>query len=404
MSRSQIWDGSQWVNMTNSPLASGTDADAIHDNQASEIAAITEKGTPTTSDFLLIEDAAASNVKKRVTIGNLPSAAADHGALTGLGDSADHTWASLVDGSRAFTGTVAGVTPTADADLATKLYVDQSMPPGVIVPYGGAAAPTGWLLADGAEVNRTTYADLFAIFGTTFGIGNGSTTFDLPDMRQRFPLGKAVSGTGAGLGDTGGSIDPTIDVSHSHTVDGHTHTINHGHADTLSTASDGGHVHTMGTHTHTTSIDHNHGAATSAAGSSHGHTMGTHSHVIADTSNGPSSTYSVIDGIGVTVGSGTHTHYVSDTSTSVDPGDTNSEAAHTHSVDLPNYNVGNVTSSATDPGDTSSTGSHTHTVNGSVTDHTGSSGSTGPGTDSQLSATESVPNAPFLALNYIIKT
>ncbi len=87
------------------------------------------------------------------------------------------------------------------------------LPIGTISAYGGSSAPTGWLLCDGTAVSRTTYSALFAIVGTTFGAGNGTTTFNLPDLRQRFPMGKAVSGTGATLGETGGTVD------HLHTVD-----------------------------------------------------------------------------------------------------------------------------------------------------------------------------------------
>jgi phage-related tail fiber protein len=55
--------------------------------------------------------------------------------------------------------------------------------------YGGASAPQGWLLCDGAAMSRTTYARLFGIIGTTFGVGDGSTTFNVPDMRESVPAG-----------------------------------------------------------------------------------------------------------------------------------------------------------------------------------------------------------------------
>jgi microcystin-dependent protein len=84
-----------------------------------------------------------------------------------------------------------------------------AMPIGAILPYGGSSAPSGYLLCNGSAVSRTTYANLFAIISTTFGAGDGSTTFNLPDLRQRFPLGKAASGTGSTLGGTGGYIDHT---------------------------------------------------------------------------------------------------------------------------------------------------------------------------------------------------
>lgn len=83
------------------------------------------------------------------------------------------------------------------------------------VPIGGSilwsgvstGLPSGYLLRDGSAVSRTTYALLFAVLGTTYGVGDGSTTFNLPDQRGRFPLGVAASGTGNARGATGGTID-----------------------------------------------------------------------------------------------------------------------------------------------------------------------------------------------------
>lgn len=75
--------------------------------------------------------------------------------------------------------------------------------------YGGSTAPNGWLLCNGAAVKRGQYAQLFRAIGTTYGTGDGSTTFNVPDLRQRFPLGKAASGTGSTLGGTGGVVDHT---------------------------------------------------------------------------------------------------------------------------------------------------------------------------------------------------
>lgn len=63
-------------------------------------------------------------------------------------------------------------------------------PTGSLQIWGTDTPPSGWLLCYGQAVSRTTYAYLFAIIGTTFGVGNGSTTFNLPDLRGRTPLGK----------------------------------------------------------------------------------------------------------------------------------------------------------------------------------------------------------------------
>lgn len=71
---------------------------------------------------------------------------------------------------------------------------------GEIRMYGGATAPTGWLLCDGGAISRTTYSDLFTVISTTFGVGDGALTFNVPDMRGRVPIGV---GTGIGGGTAG---------------------------------------------------------------------------------------------------------------------------------------------------------------------------------------------------------
>ena len=68
-------------------------------------------------------------------------------------------------------------------------------PAGTVIFYAANTAPTGFLKANGAAVSRSTYADLFAVTGTTFGVGDGSTTFNLPDLRGYFPRGWADNGT-----------------------------------------------------------------------------------------------------------------------------------------------------------------------------------------------------------------
>ena len=74
---------------------------------------------------------------------------------------------------------VTGDTSQLAGNILTAIYADS--PIGAIVPYGGDTAPTGYLLCDGSAVSRTTYADLFAVIGTKYGSGDGSTTFNLPD-------------------------------------------------------------------------------------------------------------------------------------------------------------------------------------------------------------------------------
>lgn len=118
------------------------------------------------------------------------------------------------------------------------LTTSQGVPIGVPLLYGGTTAPNGFLLCNGAAVSRTTYANLFAVISTAFGVGDGSTTFNVPDLRQRFPIGKAASGTGSTLGGTGGNID------HTHGIAAHTHILSaapgHVTADGIPTAGGNG--------------------------------------------------------------------------------------------------------------------------------------------------------------------
>lgn len=92
---------------------------------------------------------------------------------------------------QALTGNVVVNTPTAAAHVARKDYADAALalPAGVVMPFGGASVPASWpfLLCQGQAVSRTTYAALFTAIGTTYGVGNGSSTFNVPDMRGVTP-------------------------------------------------------------------------------------------------------------------------------------------------------------------------------------------------------------------------
>lgn len=103
-----------------------------------------------------------------------------------------------------------------------------SEPAGIIMPFAGTVAPQGYLLCDGSAVDRTTYATLFGVIGTTFGAGDGSTTFNLPDLGGRVPLGASSTHM---LGSTGGSETVTLTESE---LPAHVHVVpKHGHEDTI---------------------------------------------------------------------------------------------------------------------------------------------------------------------------
>lgn len=99
-----------------------------------------------------------------------------------------------------------------------------SEPAGIVMSFAGATAPQGYLLCDGSAVSRTDYADLFTAIGTTYGAGDGSTTFNVPDLSGRVVIGVSQSHA---LGTTGGEAAHVLTEqelpTHSHTVPAHGH-------------------------------------------------------------------------------------------------------------------------------------------------------------------------------------
>lgn len=131
---------------------------------------------------------------------------------------------------------VTGLATATDAtDATTKAQMDAavaaaSIAPGIVSPYAGSSAPSGWLLCNGQAVSRTTYAALFAVIATTYGTGDGSTTFNIPDLRGEFIRG-LDAGRGVDAARTLGSAQAEGLKSHTHaatstvTDPGHTHDI-----------------------------------------------------------------------------------------------------------------------------------------------------------------------------------
>lgn len=96
-------------------------------------------------------------------------------------------------------------------------------PSGVIIQFAGTSAPTGYLTCDGSAVNRTTYPNLFAAIGTTWGSGNGTTTFNVPDLRGYFLRGSGTSARDPDSPRAVGSAQAEAFASHTHTDSGHAH-------------------------------------------------------------------------------------------------------------------------------------------------------------------------------------
>jgi microcystin-dependent protein len=128
------------------------------------------------------------------------------------------------------------------SNIQTQINAFATFPPGVTLPYAGSSAPSGWVLCDGQALNRVTYAALFAIISTTFGAGNGSTTFNVPDLRGRVVAGKddmggvaanRLTGTSGGVdGDTlGASGGAETHVVTTAEMPAHTHSLTYGRKD-----------------------------------------------------------------------------------------------------------------------------------------------------------------------------
>jgi microcystin-dependent protein len=278
------------------------------------------------------------------------------------------------------------------------------IPVGGLMPYAGATSPEGWLLCNGAAVSRTTYANLWALVGTTYGSGDGSTTFNVPDMRSRMPIG-AGAGTGLtsrALAATGGAESVVIASGNLPT---HAHSIAHDHAVVTSEAQSVDHVHSVDPPNTTStgvSVNHTHDvnpANTTSAGANNSHYHGTdsgyhdHSYKAAQTATAGTNR-AILTGTGsgaITGGinagyAGATTWEANDHTHNTDIGATTSgghSVDHSHDINISAFNSAGVSAG------------HTHDVN--LPNFTGDSGN-GGFTNTALGLMN-----PFLAINYIIK-
>lgn len=271
-------------------------------------------------------------------------------------------------------GYVDGVTSSIQTQLNT------NTPVGIVSPYAGSSSPTGWLLCDGTAVSRTTYSALFGVISTTYGAGDTSTTFNVPDLRGRTPIG---AGTGAGL--TARTLAETTGVE----------------SVTLTAAQSG-----LPAHTHTNS------ATTTTTGGSHGHTA-TGSTSVTGGSHAHGHDISASSG-------GAHTHDLNGGSTNNNTHDHSSATLSEHAAESPDpggavtlTNGANTTGSGhghTMTGGVSTSDSHSHSASTSVSvvdsashSHTASTTVT-INNNTSASASEAHNNMqPSLVLNYIIK-
>lgn len=244
------------------------------------------------------------------------------------------------------------------------------IPVGTVVSFAGSSAPEGWLLCNGEAVSRTGYANLWATISTTYGSGDGSTTFNVPNA-----LGRTIVGAGSGAGLTTRSLSATGGAE-SVTLTG---------AQSGTSAHD--HGNTIGATTGTVSADHahnaNHGHTASSGDQSatHNHYLGSHSHSYKTAATATAGTNrAILTG----TGSGATTGGINDETIAAAGYTYSNNGGHTHpiTVDGNNFNTGGITVNHT----------HAVTIAGGVS------------TATEANATSSHENMmPFLVLNYIIK-
>jgi microcystin-dependent protein len=167
---------------------------------------------------------------------------------------------------------------------------------GAIKPWGKATAPAGYVLCDGTAISRTTYADLFAVIASTYGSGNGSTTFNVPDLQGKMPQG--YDGSTYTMAGTGGQNTVTVSVTDNQSVsstDTLAVSVTGAISNTsLSTAQLASHTHSYSAFSDTAFESGPHdwnpgpsnttsGKTSGAAGSGTGHT---HSHTLSGTLTG----------------------------------------------------------------------------------------------------------------------
>lgn len=132
--------------------------------------------------------------------------------------------------SPVMTGTPTAPTAAAgtnNTQVATTAFVQvNGSPTGSVTMWPAVTLPSGWLACNGQAVSRTTYAALFAIIGTTFGAGDGASTFNLPNYNNRMPIG---AGDLYALAATGGNKDAVV-VEHNHTATSSTYDPGHNHS------------------------------------------------------------------------------------------------------------------------------------------------------------------------------
>lgn len=268
-------------------------------------------------------------------------------ATTSFVTTADNLKANLA--SPTFTGTPAAPTAsigTNTTQLATTAFVAVQLSPiGMITAYAGSTAPTNWQLCYGQAISRTTYSSLFAVLGTTYGAGDGSTTFNLPDLRGRTVAGvDNMGGTDAGRLSTANTLGTTTGTETVTLTSAQSGVPAHAHANTVTNNA---------VTTGNQSADHSHTFGTGYVSSDHTHNTGFSFVGYASGGNLVAGVNGSVFNLATSGISANHTHSGSTAGMSV---------SHTHSV-TSNVSISNVNNTAADAASAHSVMQPTMTIN-----------------------------------------
>jgi microcystin-dependent protein len=258
---------------------------------------------------------------------------------------------------------------TAKSSEVNANFVEVSGMAGEIRMYGGTSAPTNWLLCQGQAISRTSYAVLYAIIGTIYGVGNGTSTFNLPDFGGNAPVG--YKSGDANFGSLGAKVGAaTVNLQHAHNSADHSHYVYH--------------AHTLNGHTHS-GVDHLHGTGNGGA----------HSHVMMSCSGGLfDNAGNKLVGGGISLTNGSYA-YDGRTLVIADRSGVFTGTSYTGGVGDHNHgNTGVADRSLTTGGPSNNYASTENPISGGA--------STGNTSDSQLSTAQSVLQ-PSQTVNFIIK-
>lgn len=154
---------------------------------------------------------------------------AAHTGTIGTWAQVDKTTSSIADIATRSHTALTDIGTNTHAQIDTHISSTAHTPSGTISLWGTAVAPSGYLLCDGTAVSRTTYADLFAVIGVTYGAGDTTTTFNVPNLKGKVPVGYSSTETEFdALGETGGEKTHVLTeaelAQHTHVQNAHSHT------------------------------------------------------------------------------------------------------------------------------------------------------------------------------------